>query len=312
MGAGQDETAAGEDIAASGGPLPRLPGVVAALVTPYNGYGGIDTDAVGRLVERAIGGGVAGLLVNGAIGEAAHLSRGERLFVIEAAREAARGRVPLWAGTGAVGAEETLALTWDAGKAGVDAAVVAAPFYYRLSQAALLAHYREIARRGRLPLVVQNAPTALGNALAPATLAELARVPGIVGISEGARELGYLAETLRLVGDACPVLAGDDAASYPALCAGARGLVSAVAGVLPEAVVGLVAAHTAGHGALAEALWRRLAPLGQLLIEQGEAVAVCKAALDLLDLPGGEPRRPLPGLDEVGRKRVRDVLAAIE
>src|SRR5690348_794955 len=85
----------------------RLPpsalSVIAALVTPYNAYGGIDTDGVGRLVERAIAGGVGGILVNGAIGEAAHLSRGERLFVIEAALEAATGRVPLWAGTGAVG-----------------------------------------------------------------------------------------------------------------------------------------------------------------------------------------------------------------
>jgi len=66
-------------------------GIIAALITPYNGYGGIDTDGVGRLTERAIAGGVAGLLVDAPIGEAPHLSRGERLFVIEAAREAAAG-----------------------------------------------------------------------------------------------------------------------------------------------------------------------------------------------------------------------------
>ncbi len=286
-------------------------GILAALVTPYNGYGGIDTDGVGQLVERAIGGGVDGILVNSPLGEAPHLSRGERIFVIEAAIEAAAGRVPLYAGTGAVGAEETLALTWDAAKAGIAAAFIAAPFYYRLSQEALIAHYREIARRGRLSLVVHNAPTALGNSLTPASLAELATVDGIIAIVQGEPDLGQLAETVRLIGDRLPILAARDSVTYPALCAGANGLISASACVLPRTVVDLHAAFVAGDHRAARAAWLELQSFNRFLDEPEEAVAACKAALTILGQPGGEPRRPLPELSESRHEELRSAIAAL-
>jgi 4-hydroxy-tetrahydrodipicolinate synthase len=284
-------------------------GIIAALVTPYNNYGGIDTDGVGRLVERAIGGGVDGILVNSPLGEAPHLSRGERIFVIEAATEAAMGRVPLYAGTGAVGAEETLALTWDAAKAGITAAFIAAPFYFRLPQEALIAHYREIARRGRLPLIVHNAPTALGNSLMPASLAELATVEGISAIAQGEPDLGQLSETIRLIGDRLPILGARDSVAYPALCAGAAGLISATAGVLPLPAAELYAAFAAGDHNAARAVWLGLQGFNRFLDEPEEAVAACKAALTILGQPGGEPRRPLPGLTEARREEVRSTIA---
>ena len=286
-------------------------GIIAALVTPYNGYGGIDTDGVGRLVERASAGGVAAILVNGPIGEGPHLSRGERLFVIEAAAEVTGGRVPLYAGTGAVGIEETLALTWDAEKAGIAAAFVAPPSYYRLPQAALIAHYREIARRGRLPIVVHNAPTALGNNLTPASLAELATTDGIAAIAQGDPDFGQLGETIRLIGDHPPILAARDAVAYPALCAGAAGLVSVTAGVLPRTVVALGAAFAAGDHAGARSAWLELQRFNRHLDEDGPAIAACKAALTALGLPGGEPRRPLPGLSEGEREAVRSAITAL-
>jgi len=276
-------------------------GVIAALITPYNGYGGIDTDGVGRLTERAIAGGVAALLVNAPIGEAPHLSRGERLFVIEAAREAADGRVPLYAGTGAAGGEETLALTWDAGNAGVAAAFVVAPAYYPLSQEALLAHYRAIVRRGRLPIVPHNAPTRLGNTLVPATLAALAEESEIVAIAQEGRNPATLAETQRLVGGRAPVLAGD--ANAADLATGA-GLVSALAGILPRATV-------AAYRAADPARWAALCPLRALLADEGRAVAVAKAALTLLGLPGGLPRAPMPGLADAERAALAGLLDAL-
>ena len=263
-------------------------GVIAALITPYNGYGGIDTDGVGRLTERAIAGGVYALLVNAPIGEAPHLSRGERLFVIEAAREAVAGRVPIYAGTGAAGGEETLALTWDAEGAGVAAAFVVAPAYYPLSQEALLDHYRAIVRRGRLPIVPHNAPTRLGNTLAPATLAALAGEPEIAAIAQDGRDETTLAETRRLVGKRASILAGDvNAVGSTAL----DGLVSALAGILPRATV-------AAFRAADPAPWAATRPLRALLADEGRAVAVAKAALTILGLPGGLPRHPLPGLTE--------------
>ena len=276
-------------------------GVIAALITPYNGYGGIDTDGVGRLTERAIAGGVDALLVNAPIGEAPHLSRGERLFVIEAAREAAAGRVPLYAGTGAAGGEETLALTWDAGNAGVAAAFVVAPAYYPLSQGALLDHYRAIVRRGRLPIVPHNAPTRLGNVLAPATLAAIAGEPEIAAIAQDGRDETTLAETRCLVGGRAAILTGDaNAIELAAL----DGLVSALAGLLPRATV-------AAYRAADPAPWTALRPLRALLADEGHAPAVAKAALTLLGLPGGLPRAPMPGLTDAERAALATLLETL-
>lgn len=286
-------------------------GIIAELTTPYNGYGGIDTDGVGRLVEWAIAGGVAAILLNGPIGEGPHLSRGERIFVIEAATEAAAGRVSLYAATGAVGAEETLALTWDAGKAGITAAFIAPPFYYRLPQAALIAHYRAIARRARLPLVVHNLPSSLGNTLTPNSLAALAEVEGIAAIAQGDADFDQFTETMRLVDGRLPILAAHDATTDVTLSAGAAGLVSATAGVLPEAVVALDAAITAGDQQGAQQRSLALQQFNRFLDDPGVAIAACKAALSALGLPGGEPRAPLPPLDEEIQTLVRETIAAL-
>ena len=287
-------------------------GVIAALVTPYNEYGGIDTAGVGRLVEHAIAGGVDGLLVCDGIGEGPHLSRGERLFVIEAALEAAAGRVPLWAGTGAVSTEETIALTRDAARAGVDAAAIIAPFYYALPQEALAAHYRELAARGGLPVVVHNAPRFGGNELAPATLAELARTEGIVGAIAGDPDFGRLVETLHLAGDAFPILAGFDSGGYAALEAGARGFVSALASIVPGVVAGIYGDAVAGNDHEGtRRRHQRLVPLARLLERDPGGIAAAKEALSLLGLPGGVPRRPLPQPLDRDREAVRAALAAL-
>jgi 4-hydroxy-tetrahydrodipicolinate synthase len=289
----------------------ELRGIIAELVTPYNGYGGIDTDGVGALVERAIAGGVAAILLNGPIGEGPHLSRGERIFVLEAAIEATAGRVPLYAATGAVGAEETLALTWDAGKVGIAAVFIAPPFYYRLSQAALVAHYRAIARRARLPIVVHNIPSSLGNTLTPDSLAEAATIDGVAAIAQADPDFAQFTETLRLLAGRLPLLAARDAVAYPALDTGAAGLVSATAGLVPSAVVALGTSLAAGARDDARRRWLDLQRFNRFLDEPGAAVAACKAALTVLGLPGGAPRAPLPPLDKATQALVQGAIASL-
>jgi dihydrodipicolinate synthase/N-acetylneuraminate lyase len=286
-------------------------GVIAALVTPYSSYGGIDTDGVGRLVDNAVAGGVQGVLVNALVGEGPHLSRGERIFVFEAAIEASEGRVPVYAATGAVSTEETLALTWDAGKAGVAAAFVATPFYYPLPQAALIEHYRYLARRGRLPLVPVSDLAAVGNALEAATLAELATIEGIAGVVVAGGDIALLREGLAAVGERCPVLAMRDGLLPEVLAAGVSGVVSALAGLLPGVVAALARAVREGDGAGAAVRWARLRPLVGLLEDPATGVAACKAAAMALGLPGGVPRSPLPGADARLVEAVRDALAVV-
>lgn len=287
-------------------------GVIPALATPYNEHGGVDAEGVGRLVEHAIAGGVHGLMVTGGTGEFVHLSRGERLLVTQAAVEAAAGRAPVYAGTAASSTEETLALTRDAARAGADAAIVVAPYYFGLPQGALAGHYAELAARGGLPLVVYNNPLYTGNNLTPATLAELAGVAGIVGLKQSNADLGQLVETLRLAGDHFAVLTGIDSQFYPALCAGARGIFSTAACVIPGEMVAIYDAFLAGDHERARALHLRVQVLNRFLEYDPGYVAPCKEALALLGLPGGPVRRPLPDLTPEEREGIRAALVELE
>lgn len=288
-----------------------LRGVIPALATPFNDHGGVDTDGVGRLVEHVIAGGVHGLMVTGGTGEFVHLSRGERLMVTAAAVEAASGRAPIYAGAAAASTEETLALTRDAAKAGADAAIIVAPYYFGLPQDALAGHYRELAARGDLPVVVYNNPLYTGNNLTPATLAGLAEVEGIVGLKQSNADLGQLVETIRLAGQRFAVLTGIDSQFYPALCAGARGIFSTAACVIPAEMVAIYDAFLAGDHERARALHLRVQVLNRFLEYDPGYVAPCKEALALLGLPSGPVRRPLPDLTPEERAGIRAALAEL-
>ncbi|HEX5503996.1 MAG TPA: dihydrodipicolinate synthase family protein [Thermomicrobiales bacterium] len=285
-------------------------GVVAALVTPLRPGGGIDVAGVERLVERAVAGGVHAILTAGEPGEYMHLSRGERLLVARVAIAAACGRVPVYAGVGAASTEEAIALARDAAGAGVAAAALAMPPYFALPQDALARHVAEVAAGGGLPLLVVNEPRGAGGDLHPATLARLAGLEGVAALVQADPDIARLAATIRLVGDR-PVLAGRDAQGYAALRAGARGVVSAAAGVLPRRVVAIHDAVLAGDDARAAALHAEILPFFRLLGAAPGIAAPAKAALALLGLPGGPVRRPLPDLTGEEMRDLRAALAGL-
>lgn len=291
--------------------LPAVRGVVAALVTPLRPGGGIDVAGVERLVEHAIAGGARAILTAGEPGEYMHLSRGERLLVARTAVAAARGRVPVYAGTSAASTEEAIALAQDAAGAGAGAAALAMPPYFALPQDALARHVAHVAAAGGLPLLVVNEPRGAGGALRPATLAQLATLDGVAALVEADPDLAQLVETVGLAGDRRPVLAGRDTQGCAALRAGARGVVSAAAGVLPRHVVALHDACLADAAARAAALHDQLLPFFRRLEAAPGPAAPAKAALQILGLPAGPVRGPLPDLTDDERRDLQAALAGL-
>src|SRR5919199_6150818 len=121
-------------------------GVLPALITPFTEDGtAIDTQALAANVERVIGAGVGGLVPGGSTGEFTTLSNAERRALVEVTVEAAAGRVPVVAGTGALSTDETVELSVHAEASGAAAVMIVAPFYDPLSWRELLAHYTAVA-----------------------------------------------------------------------------------------------------------------------------------------------------------------------
>jgi 4-hydroxy-tetrahydrodipicolinate synthase len=268
-------------------------GVLPALITPFSEDGSaIDTGALGAIVDRLVGAGVAGLVPGGSTGEFTTLSHPERRRLVEATVGAAAGRVPVVAGTGALSTRETVELSVHAEQAGAAAVMIVPPFYDALSWHELLAHYTAVADAIEIPIMYYNLPSASGVKLTAAQLRELP----VTCLKDTGGDAVAATELIQTGGPT--LLNGWDTLTFAALAAGTRAVVWGAASIVPEQCVEL-------HRLLiddidlpaARELWARLWPLCQFLEGQSYPAAV-KAACRLVGDATGPVRAPLLPLDD--------------
>ena len=149
-------------------------GVLPALITPFTEDGSaIDAEALTAIVDRLVNAGVGGLVPGGSTGEFTTLSHAERRQLVEVAVQAAAGRVPVVAGTGALSTRETVELSVHAERSGAAAVMIVPPFYDALSWRELRAHYAAVADAIAIPIMYYNLPSASGVTLTAEQLGEL-------------------------------------------------------------------------------------------------------------------------------------------
>jgi 4-hydroxy-tetrahydrodipicolinate synthase len=288
-------------------------GVIPAIPTPFTPDGReVDVEALRRIVQHVVEGGVHGIMTTGGTGEFPHLSRDERRLVTEVVASEAAGAAKIFAGTSACSTREAIELTVDAAEAGADAAILVPPYYFGIPDEMLLAHFADIAHAGVLPVVVYNNPLYTGNALSPPLIAELMQIDGVVGLKQSEDDLGQLVEALRLAeGSGRNLCTGIDSQFYAALCVGASGIFSTAAAIVPGPTVRLF--ELVGRGDQDEALaqHRALQPLNRFLEYDPGYVSPTKEALRMLGLDCGPVRRPLPDFPEAERPALRAALAGL-
>ncbi len=267
-------------------------GVLTALVTPL-GEGGREVDlvALGELCERQIAAGVHGLIPCGTTGESPTLSHAEQVAVVRKVVAVARKRVPVLAGAGSSSTAHAVELAKAAREVGADGVLAVTPYYNRPTQAGLDAHFRAIAREGELPVVLYNVPGRTGVDLLPATVAALAREPGIVAIKEATGSIGRAQQILQAA-PGFTVLSGDDVTMMALWAVGAQGVISVLSNPAPRETVTLWDHVQAGRWAEARALNLRLQPLCDALFVESNPIPV-KFAMSLLGQARLEYRLPL-------------------
>jgi 4-hydroxy-tetrahydrodipicolinate synthase len=279
--------------------MPDFHGVLPALITPFTEDGAdVDGDALAAIVDRLVGAGVAGLVPGGSTGEFTTLTNAERREVIEVTVQAAAGRVPVVAGTGALSTRETVELSIHAERAGATAVMVVPPFYDALSWRELLAHYTAVADAISIPIMYYNLPSASGVTLDAGQLRELRRVARVTSMKDTGGDAVAAAELIHAGEEVPTLLNGWDTLTFAALAAGVRAVVWGTASILPEPCVAL-------HRLLideidlpaARELWARLWPLCHFLESQSYSAAV-KTACALVGDTTGPVRAPLLALDD--------------
>ncbi len=288
----------------------KLSGVIPALVTPFRD-GRLDEDALRALIERAIEGGVGGLVPCGTTGESVALSDGEHARVVAVTVEAARGRVPVIAGAGTASTHHTIELAKAARAAGADGLLLVCPYYNRPTQAGLEAHFRAVCGAVPLPAVLYNIPGRTGVDLSVETLERLADVPSIVAVKEATGNVLRAQQILARTGDRFAVLSGDDALTLPILAVGGAGVISVTANLLPRETSEVTRLFARGRVEEARAAHLALLPVHEAMFLESNPGPV-KCALADRGLLAPEVRLPLSWPCEATRVRLREVLAAFE
>jgi 4-hydroxy-tetrahydrodipicolinate synthase len=284
-------------------------GIIPAMVTPLTQDGRVNEKGLRRFADYLIQGGSHGLFVVGTTGEFYGLSAEEKKALFEIAVDQARGRVPVYAGTGAITTREVIQLTRLAEEAKVDAVSVLTPMFINPSQNELIQHYTAIAASTSLPVLLYNNPPKTGVNLAAATVAKLAEVPNIVGIKDSSGDFTLTGECIRLTrGKDFYVLLGRDTLIHAGLCCGAQGSIAACANVAPRLVADIYDKYVAGdvQGSL-EAQFK-LAPL-RIAFNLGTFPAVIKESLELLGIDAGACMAPVGPMSVEERRQLKKILA---
>ncbi|MBN1179964.1 MAG: dihydrodipicolinate synthase family protein [Anaerolineae bacterium] len=268
-----------------------LKGVFPALVTPFaRQTEALDEEAFRALIRHALPN-VDGVVTSGTTGEFPYLTREEQRRMVVIAREEVGDKLVI-AGCGASGTAQALALAADAKDAGADAVLVVTPYFLHPSDKGLYQHYYDIATQVDIPLILYNIPQVMDAYLPRTVVEDLADLPNVIGLKDSSGNLTYTMELLEFAGDRIDFLIGHDEVVVSALAGGVTGMILASAQIYPEVWQEVMRLMDAGNLVEARALQRKVQKLSRIFCRYGGGVAV-KAALNMMGVDAGVPRRPL-------------------
>ena len=283
-------------------------GSIVALVTPFNEDFSVDFEAYGRLIDFHLEHGTHGIVPCGCTGEAATLAHDEQKQIIKFTVERVEGRLPVIAGTGSNNTAEALDFTLYAKDVGADGALMICPYYNKPTREGLIAHYKTIAEKVDIPIMLYNVPSRTGIKMEPDTIAELFQSPNIVSIKEACGSVDQVSQ-IRSLCD-INVMSGDDPLTLPMMAVGASGVVSVAANVVPEKVAAMCDEFDNRNLEAAQALHYELTPLFKALFVQTNPLPV-KAVLAQMGLIKNVLRLPMTPLPTDLLESIQPVLDKI-
>jgi 4-hydroxy-2-oxoglutarate aldolase len=274
--------------------------------------GEVDTGAIAFNIERWMRAGLGGIVALGTNGESALVDEEESDRVIAAAREAIPRDRLLIAGTGRESTRATIAASRRAALLGADAVLVRTPSFFKplCTPALLIRHYTAVADATPIPVLLYNFPAVTGVTITPDAMATLAAHANVAGMKESGTDSAQIAALIDAAPGSFSVLAGTGTVFYSGLCLGAVGAILAVACVVPELCLRLLAAAREGQHREARELQRRIAPISRL-VTSGYGVPGLKAALNLAGYRAGEPRAPLSPATPEAQEEIAAELARV-
>lgn len=278
--------------------MQSLIGTGVALVTPFNSDFSVDVEALQNLVEFTIERGVEYLVVLGTTGESATLSKEEKQLVKRTVIKANKKRLPLVLGVGGNNTHAVLEELTQENLEGFDAILSVSPYYNKPTQEGIYQHFKMIAEKSPLPIILYNVPGRTGSNMAVGTVVRLANeFKNIIGIKEAA---GSMVQGMELIRQSTRkdflVISGDDAIALPLVLAGGAGVISVIGQGVPQKFTDMIRLGLKGDIKEAFKLQYELMPIIDMIFEQGNPAGI-KEILKLEGVMQNTLRLPLVNVD---------------
>ncbi len=292
--------------------------ILCPLVTPFKAGEEVDYEAYEKLIRHLDKHDLCdSFIVSGTTGEASLLTFDERVKLMHAAVKAAAGKKPVIAGTGCASTKETIALTREAEKAGIDLVMVVAPFYNKPIQRGLFDHYQAVAAAVKINILLYNIPIFVGVNLDPDTVGRLAAIPNIVGIKDEAginptQITDYFLATEKSDPEFV-VFNGDDIMLLPTIVQGAMGIVSGGAHIFGKEIRQIFDHYAKGENQQAKELFVKLYRFCKTFGQGGRILPnpVIRPAIELVTgIKIGPARSPLTPMSDAEKTVMLEALKA--
>ena len=283
-------------------------GAFTALVTPFKDNK-IDYEALEKIIEMQIEGGIDGIVPMGSTGESPTVSFEEHKDFIKRIVKLVNKRAKIIAGTGANSTEEAIHLTKAAEEYGVDGAMLVNPYYNKPTQNGLIAHFESVAKSVSIPIIIYNIPSRTGVNFLPENMYELLkRTDNIAAVKEASGDITQMMRVIELCGDRLTLLSGDDNLLLPVLAIGGKGIISVISNFLPSDVKKIISLYENGKYNEAKEAFYKILPLMRGMFLETNPIPV-KAAMELLGYCSSYVRLPLVPLSEENRAILKQHLS---
>jgi len=266
--------------------------LLTAMVTPFDEKGDVDFEQAKKLAHALLDSGSDGVVLSGTTGESPTLTTDEKMRLFSEVKQSVGDKGVVIAGTGTYSTAESIELSQEAEKQGVDGLLLVVPYYNKPPQEGMYQHFKAIASKTNLPCIVYNIMGRTGVNMTDETTIRLSQIDNIVGTKEASGDMNQIARIIQGASPDFKVWSGDDNQTFLIMSIGGYGVVSVVAHLVGNQIKHMMGLLLEGDIEGAAAEHRRLLPIFLGMFTESNPIPV-KYAVDHLGLKVGGPRLPL-------------------
>ncbi len=285
--------------------------LLTAMVTPFDDKGEVDYEQAKKLAHALLDSGSDGVVLSGTTGESPTLTTGEKMRLFGEVKESIGTKGVVIAGTGTYSTAESIELSQEAEKQGVDGLLLVVPYYNKPPQEGIYQHFKAIAGKTNLPCIVYNIIGRTAVNMTDETTIRLSQIDNIVGTKEASGDMNQIA---RIIGGASPgfkVWSGDDNQTFLIMSMGGWGVVSVASHLVGNQIKHMMGLLLEGDIEGAASEHRRLLPIFLGIFIESNPIPV-KYAVNHLGLRVGGTRLPLVPPSEKAVAHIEELLDRYE